>query len=266
MYQDEHDDDLPNFNAPVLQDPTIKLASPFDRLRASDTPEKLSNNDTSHIFGNNFVEASSYLLEQQRNLSTEPKNIQQHKTQVGSPLTANPYDDPDYDFSALMEIEELFKSTEAAMPPPKPHPFVVPSLPANHGYRLITDPVSHDVLGMEKRTAESILQLDLTEGGRRYLENEGCFTIPTSDVLQTMAQSYFRYIHPNLPVVSEENFGVLCYSESGLGSLPFLVVQAMMFAAVSVSCHTCKMMTNDANETLGLGRKRYSCSRICNQT
>lgn len=73
-----------------------------------------------------------------------------------------------------------------------------------------------------------------------FLESQGCFTLPESKALCRLMMSYFRYVHPNLPVINEADFWRLWPPMSednfSIGSFSILVLQAMCFTAASV-CH-----------------------------
>jgi hypothetical protein len=69
-----------------------------------------------------------------------------------------------------------------------------------------------------------------------YLRGEGCFELPAPSILRQMMRMYFRMVHPNLPIVAEDQFWATWNGdEFNVGHYSFLLLRAMIFAATSVS-------------------------------
>lgn len=72
-----------------------------------------------------------------------------------------------------------------------------------------------------------------------FMDENGCFRVPTRPALDEFIQEYFLHVHPMLPIINEGDFwdtytyrGV-APTETSRTSL--FVFQAMLFAACSVS-------------------------------
>lgn len=67
-----------------------------------------------------------------------------------------------------------------------------------------------------------------------YLETQGCFRIPTREILDEFVQQYFLHVHPMLPMINEGDFWDM-YGHSGHGGsgdkMSLLVFQAMLFSS-----------------------------------
>ena len=71
---------------------------------------------------------------------------------------------------------------------------------------------------------------------QEYLRVEGCFELLPPHVLKPMMRMYFRMVHPNLPIVAEDQFWALWNGdEFRVGDFSYLLLRAMVFAATSVS-------------------------------
>lgn len=69
-----------------------------------------------------------------------------------------------------------------------------------------------------------------------YLRGEGCFELPPASILRQMMHMYFRMVHPNLPIVAEDQHWAMWNGdEFNVGQYSFLLLRAMIFAATSVS-------------------------------
>jgi hypothetical protein len=67
-----------------------------------------------------------------------------------------------------------------------------------------------------------------------YLETQGCFRVPTREILDEFVQQYFLHFHPMLPMINEGDFWDM-YGHSGHGGsgdrMSLLVFQAMLFSS-----------------------------------
>jgi hypothetical protein len=75
-----------------------------------------------------------------------------------------------------------------------------------------------------------------------YLESQGCFRIPTREILNEFVQQYFLHIHPILPMLNEGDFWAM-YGDSGHGGtgekMSLLVFQSMLFSSVNFVPKSC---------------------------
>ncbi|WPG99844.1 Cutinase transcription factor 1 beta [Acrodontium crateriforme] len=143
----------------------------------------------------------------------------------------------DFDLSTLAEIEDLFASTESALMPSVDHPFALPPLEIQHEQEVHNSAsmLPNHILNMEDNGQDRILGLGLPASDRNYLQGEACFELPPAPAFRQLMICYFQSIHPNLPVVSEDTFWTLWNGNRFLlGDSSFLVVQAMVFAAVGL--------------------------------
>ncbi|KAK9777243.1 putative Zn(2)-C6 fungal-type domain-containing protein [Seiridium cardinale] len=69
-----------------------------------------------------------------------------------------------------------------------------------------------------------------------YLESQGCFRVPTREILDEFVQQYFLHVHPVMPMLNEGDFWDM-YGESGHGGsgerMSLLVFQSMLFSSVN---------------------------------
>jgi hypothetical protein len=69
-----------------------------------------------------------------------------------------------------------------------------------------------------------------------YLESQGCFRVPTREILDEFVQQYFLHVHPVLPMLNEGDFWDM-YGNSGHGGsgekISLLVFQSMLFSSVN---------------------------------
>lgn len=80
----------------------------------------------------------------------------------------------------------------------------------------------------------------LNQNGAANLASEGCFLLPGEDVLDNLLETYFKHVHPMLPLLNEKNF---CdtyaikahYEPQGRKEVSLLLLQAMLFVACNVS-------------------------------
>jgi hypothetical protein len=69
---------------------------------------------------------------------------------------------------------------------------------------------------------------------------EGCFLLPSEDLLHKLLESYFKHVHPMLPLLNEKNFWFayamkVHYEPQGRKEVSLLLLQAMIFVACNVS-------------------------------
>lgn len=143
------------------------------------------------------------------------------------------------DLSHLLDIDDIFAFTrETALPGSSG---VDGSDPWNGTYvQQYLSPSSVRNSANENETTEndrtpSMRVPGLSASGEQYLQQEGCLHLPPTGVLRTMIRSYFYMVHPNLPVVAEDQVWSLWDGEAfRLGSFSFLLFRAMVFAATNV--------------------------------
>ena len=139
----------------------------------------------------------------------------------------------EFDMSTLTEIEGLFTSTHTSLFPLSQQHF---ALPLNSDYDLMNtfSPLASDTMDISKIRAK-IMALGLPDNDLKYLQNEGCFSLPAMPLFRELMERYFRFVHPNLPIVSEDKFWALWNGGVfEIRDLSFLMVQAMLFASVGV--------------------------------
>lgn len=79
----------------------------------------------------------------------------------------------------------------------------------------------------------------LTHSDEEYLRREGCLELPPAAVLKQMMRAYCMMVHPNLPVLLEDQIWSLWQGEHfRLGTYSFLVIRAMLFASINVCLPT----------------------------
>ncbi|KAK6194045.1 hypothetical protein LQW54_011847 [Pestalotiopsis sp. IQ-011] len=75
-----------------------------------------------------------------------------------------------------------------------------------------------------------------------YLESQGCFRIPTREILNEFVQQYFLHIHPILPMLNEGDFWNM-YGDAGHGGagekMSLLVFQSMLFSSSNFVPKSC---------------------------
>ncbi|KAI1855664.1 hypothetical protein JX265_006067 [Neoarthrinium moseri] len=80
-----------------------------------------------------------------------------------------------------------------------------------------------------------------------YLESQGCFRVPTREILDEFVQQYFLHIHPMLPMLNEGDFWDI-YGHCGHGGsgdkMPLLVFYSMIFSS-------CNFVSKSSIKALG---------------
>ncbi|GIZ46453.1 hypothetical protein CKM354_000957900 [Cercospora kikuchii] len=147
------------------------------------------------------------------------------------------------DFSHLTDLDDIFTFTGNSFMPAIPTPgqdFPLPQtyppqhlspttmLPAANGMALNGN--SH----IPPRRASTVQIPGLNPRDQEYLRVEGCFELLPPHVLKPMMRMYFRMVHPNLPIVAEDQFWALWNGdEFRVGDFSYLLLRAMVFAATS---------------------------------
>lgn len=147
------------------------------------------------------------------------------------------------DTSALTGIESVFNTTPSFTSPAQNvfnQPSPETSIPAAPTNEVLQSPTNLDFLDLTK---SPVVKRRFGDSGtinpdREYLRSQGCFQLPSVPVFYALMRSYFALIHPNLPIINEAEFWSL-WSTDGesfhVGTFSVLVLQAMAFAATSVS-------------------------------
>ena len=79
-------------------------------------------------------------------------------------------------------------------------------------------------------TFEHLCKDDLT-----FLREQGCLDLPQKGVFRELMLLYFKFVHPNLPIVPQELFWSRWHGdEFVLGTFSLLLVRAMIYAASGV--------------------------------
>ncbi|KAI1177379.1 hypothetical protein F4777DRAFT_214880 [Nemania sp. FL0916] len=95
-----------------------------------------------------------------------------------------------------------------------------------------------------------------------FLESQGCFRIPTREILDEFVQQYFLHIHPLLPFINEGDFWNLYCRQGSLGAgqtMSLLVFQAMLF-----SC--CNFVSKTSIKALGFPNIRTARATLYRRT
>ena len=75
----------------------------------------------------------------------------------------------------------------------------------------------------------------LSTSDMAFLQSNGCFDLLSAAMMGEFIRLYFLYIHPIVPLLDEAQFWSAYLQEDSDDKLPLLTVQAMLFAASSVS-------------------------------
>ncbi|EME86062.1 uncharacterized protein MYCFIDRAFT_194222 [Pseudocercospora fijiensis CIRAD86] len=146
------------------------------------------------------------------------------------------------DFSHLTELDDIFTFTGNSFLPTLPPqtndfpPISTYGQPALHTTPLLPGPVSPLNGGhIPPRRSSAVHIPGLNPRDQEYLRVEGCFDLPPPHVLRVMMRMYFKMVHPNLPIVAEDQFWALWGGdELRVGEFSFLLLRAMIFAATSL--------------------------------
>jgi hypothetical protein len=138
-----------------------------------------------------------------------------------------------YEFEHLQAIEDLFAYTAG---PSVPEATLATSYepPQSLLARTIAQPIS--ACAGNNWVELSVSVVGVQPADHEYLRGQGCFRIPSSDILQQIMLMYFRFVHPALPIIAEDQFWRL-WGPNGFNPGPFslLVLRAMLFVTTSVS-------------------------------
>ncbi|KAF7190102.1 Cutinase transcription factor 1 beta [Pseudocercospora fuligena] len=145
------------------------------------------------------------------------------------------------DFSHLTDLDDIFTFTGNSFLPALPPqtndfpPISTYGQPGLHTTPLLPGPVSPLNGGhIPPRRSSAVHIPGLNPRDQEYLRIEGCFDLPPPHVLRVMMRMYFKMVHPNLPIVAEDQFWALWSGdEFRVGEFSFLLLRAMIFAATS---------------------------------
>ena len=70
-----------------------------------------------------------------------------------------------------------------------------------------------------------------------YLRSKGAFSVPSEELCDELICSYFRHVHPLVPIVDAQSF-LHQYLEHGYQNVNLLLLWSMFFAAANVSIQT----------------------------
>lgn len=173
--------------------------------------------------------------------------------QCGSQWTEQPWDAglaeqmPDayslssgsYDFSHLAEIDDIFSFTGSSLPlfpQPQPEPGFGPIFSQQNlgpSQMIQTTPLNGSSALTSYASSQYLSRLSPED--YEYLCRQGCFNLPPLGTFRKMMCLYYRWVHPNLPVVPEDEFWSLWDGDNfRLGDYSWLLVRSMIFAATSV--------------------------------
>lgn len=133
------------------------------------------------------------------------------------------------DFSHLTDLDDIFTFTANSLQPGRmQNEFSLPDGSSSWRFQAIDLPTEQSV----------------------YLQSQGCFDIPPEPVLYEMMLSYFRWIHPHLPILVEDRFWARWSGETfQMGDHSLLLLRAMLFACMS-------QVDNQVISKLGFASKR----------
>lgn len=79
-----------------------------------------------------------------------------------------------------------------------------------------------------------------------FLEAEGCFHLPTRQIMDQIVRQYFLHVHPLLPILNEGDFWDMYHSKASgtSATISLLVMQAVMFVSCNVSVVFCPVQTS----------------------
>lgn len=145
------------------------------------------------------------------------------------------------DFSHLADLDDIFAFTGDGLLPSvfEPDAAVTPIPPYVHQSLDVSPILSGASIspgaGLQPGVDPPPIP-GLSPRDQEYLRGEGCFELPPMNLFRDMMVLYFQLVHPNLPIVPEDQFWSLWNDgEFRLGDFSFLLVRAMVFAAASVS-------------------------------
>jgi hypothetical protein len=150
------------------------------------------------------------------------------------------------DFSHLNDLDDIFTFTGnsfggSTIPASGQPEF---PLPATYPQQLLSPtpllpgacPSVNGIQHIPPRRPSSVQIPGLNPREQEFLRVEGCFEILPPHILKPMMRMYFRMVHPNLPIVPEDQFWALWNGEEfQIADFSFLLLRAMIFAATSVS-------------------------------
>ncbi|SMR47309.1 unnamed protein product [Zymoseptoria tritici ST99CH_3D1] len=146
------------------------------------------------------------------------------------------------DFSHLTDLDDIFTFTgNSFLIPPTPQEFsFTPAYPQHtvSPPALLPPPPMNGHTNRNGSVAQrsmSTLHIPgLNPRDHDYLRGEGCFELPPASILRQMMHMYFRMVHPNLPIVAEDQHWAMWNGdEFNVGQYSFLLLRAMIFAATS---------------------------------
>ena len=152
------------------------------------------------------------------------------------------------DTSALTGLESVFNTTPAGFTSPPQnnlfldHPSPPVSMPSVSVGETIQSPTNTNLDFLDLTRSPEVKRRfggsETINPDREYLRSQGCFQLPSVPAFYGLMRAYFSLIHPNLPIINEADFWSL-WSPDGdtfhVGQFSILVLQAMSFAATSVS-------------------------------
>lgn len=175
----------------------------------------------------------------QQNLDSWNSSVKQHNS-LPTDLSPQMWWDPTqpmntmYGFEHLNELEDIFAFTGATLPPEPPV-----NLETAYGQQipnLISQASPSNIYHDRVINLSSTEIFGLPQADEEYLRSQGCFQLPPTQVFREMMLLYFRLVHPNLPIVMENEFWALWNSDGfHLGACSLLVVRAMIYTTCSVS-------------------------------
>lgn len=157
------------------------------------------------------------------------------------------------DFSHLTDLDDIFTFTGNSFLPPALPPQSNDFPPITtygqhgqhgqhglHGTPLLPGPVSPlNGTHIPPRRSSAVHIPGLNPRDQEYLRMEGCFDLPSPHVLRIVMRMYFKMVHPNLPIVAEDQFWALWSGDDfRVGESSFLLLKSMIFAATSVSTYS----------------------------
>jgi hypothetical protein len=95
-----------------------------------------------------------------------------------------------------------------------------------------------------------------------FIEQQGCFRVPTRPALDEFVREYFLHVHPSLPIIDEGEFWNMYAHRGNLppdrSRMSLFIFQAILFA----SCSVCTGSSSPAFKSTSLTFKVVCISRI----
>ncbi|KAF2206961.1 hypothetical protein CERZMDRAFT_102811 [Cercospora zeae-maydis SCOH1-5] len=130
--------------------------------------------------------------------------------------SAGPMTVESFDYDHMLDLDDVFTFTgnSSSMP-----------LAASPSFGVTSQPVS-------QHSGTFLAFEHLCKDDHAFLREQGCLELPQKGVFRDLMFIYFKFVHPNLPIVPQELFWSRWHGdEFVLGTFSLLLVRAMIYAA-----------------------------------